>query len=644
MTRAAFRVLVPAMLMVALCGALLSVTRTAHAQQKYWVEFRDKSIADFGPISAAYQEALSRLSPEARHRRERNGARPVTMEDARISSIYLDSLSTFGIIPLHESRWLNAISAELSQVQYDRLKHSPYVICVRPLAHSQPLSTSAESSAEQIVCSYDPIASHAALSLQQLQRINVMPLVAMGLDASAVRLGFMDTGFRWSAMSSLASANVDREYDYVFHDSTTANEPGDVPDQDNHGSGTLAAAAGYEMDAHLGPAHNATLFLAKTEDLRSETNVEEDNYAQALENMEAWGVDVTSSSLGYLTFDSDWRSYSYADLNGRTSICAQAAVRAARLGVLVVTAIGNNGALPEPHMITPGDADSIITVGGLDELNNHVGFSSVGPTSDGRIKPDICAPAVGVHSQAADGHYDYFGGTSFATPLVSGACCLLRQAHPRVPAQRLIEAIHRTGSNAARPDTLLGWGVLNAYAAALDAGDILHEMNASYDKWLELCVGASSKFGISNIEVEYTTRTDGTRSQHLYLAADSLIYSTQLSIEPNTLVRYRYALRNRSGEVTYFPDTGLYEFQTGAGHELVIDVFPNPVAEAETILSNEPGSWSLYDATGRSILEGKMFAPGKQSFSVHGLANGSYFLVMRSNAGEVVTRKLFVVH
>jgi hypothetical protein len=137
---------------------------------------------------------------------------------------------------------------------------------------------------------------------------------------------------------------------------------------------------------------------------------------------------------------------------------------------------------------------------------------------------------------------------------------------------------------------------------------------------------------------------DGTRTQGLFLVADSLIYSTQIAIEPSTLVRYRYVIRNRAAQVTYVPDTGYYEFQTGPGHELVIDVYPNPVAGTETILSNEPGSWSLFDAAGRTVLEGQMYAPGKQSFSVHGLANGSYVLVMRSNAGEVVTRKLFVVH
>ena len=146
----------------------------------------------------------------------------------------------------------------------------------------------------------------------------------------------------------------------------------------------------------MGPAYNPDLLLAKTEDLRSERPIEEDNYAAAMEWMEKLGVDITSSSLGYFGFDSGFVSHTYADMDGKTTVSAKACKRAAQLGVLVCTAMGNGGGnAAYPYLITPADADSIISVGALDVNDTIAGFSSRGPTFDKRLKPEICAPGVG---------------------------------------------------------------------------------------------------------------------------------------------------------------------------------------------------------------------------------------------------------
>jgi serine protease AprX len=615
-----------------------------NAQDRYWIEFSDKGQSPFRRGLALYDSALARLTPACRQRRARAKVPIVSILDAPIYLPYLDSLRIIGIAPLRTSRWTNAVSAELSSAAIARLNHASFVRSILPVRIGRIASYPRCENTSQVFCTYDPIISNEGASYLQLANINALPLQAMGLDGTGVHLGFMDTGFRWRTMSSLMNAKIDSEYDYVFRDSVTADEPADVPGQDNHGSATLATAIGYEAGQHAGAAHNATVFLAKTEDLRSETPREEDNLAEALEDMEAWGVDVTSTSLGYLTFDSGWTSHTYADLNGKTTVAARAAARAASLGVIVVSAMGNGGGTAEPHMISPADADSILSVGGLDELGNHAGFSSVGPTSDGRIKPDICAQAASVHSQGADGQYGFFGGTSFATPLVSSACCLIRQAHPNVSAETIREAVRETGSNAATPDTLLGWGELNSYAAALQVGDVLHEMDASYDTWLSLCLGAASKFGVGHIIVEYSTRTGGTQTRPLFLVADSLIYSTQIDAEPNTLVKYRYLETNRSGTITYLPDTGYYSFQTSAGHELVADAYPNPVSGTEILRSNEPVDWQLFDATGREVRSGVLPVAGTQAFSVRDLPSAAYFLILRARTGASISRKIFILH
>src|SRR5436190_12341122 len=244
---------------------------------------------------------------------------------------------------------------------------------------------------------YDSVIYHYGPSKGQLDRINICPLHAMGFDASGVRLGILDDGFRWRTATSLKSRRVVSEYDYIFHDSLTANDSLDVPDQDAHGTATFSVAAGYTPDSLVGPAFNASIYLAKTEDLHGEHHQEELNYAAALADMERIGIDITSCSLGYFDFDPPDSNYNRADLNGRKTIAALAAAHAAQRGILMVSAMGNNGGDSlNPYVLTPADADSIVSVGALNPDNSFALLSARGPTTDGRIKPEICAPGVDV--------------------------------------------------------------------------------------------------------------------------------------------------------------------------------------------------------------------------------------------------------
>jgi hypothetical protein len=285
----------------------------------------------------------------------------------------------------------------------------------------------------------------------------------------------LDTGFRWRYCVSTRTANVWHEYDFIFHDTVTANQDQDSPGQDTHGTLTFSEVCGYAPGNLLGGAFNAQFLLAKTEDIRSEMHIEEDNYANALTWMDSLGVDVTSSSLGYFTFDSGQGSYTYADMNGHTTIVAQAVERAVKVGIVVVTAAGNSGAdSAAPHIISPGDADTAITVGAVDNGGTVAVWSSRGPTSDGRIKPDICAQGVQTIGASVNDTSSYFGadGTSCSTPLVSSSVALILSAHPELTPLQVRNALHATGTQANTPDTAYGWGVERAMDAALSFGMI----------------------------------------------------------------------------------------------------------------------------------------------------------------------------
>src|SRR5256712_9734092 len=214
-----------------------------------------------------------------------------------------------------------------------------------------------------------------------------------------------------------------------------------------------------------GIARGAQFLLAKTEGIRSETRVEEDNYVAALEWADSVGVDIGSSGLGYFSFD-DGFSYAPSQLNGDIAVTSVGAEEAAQRGILVVTAAGNDG--PGFRTLsTPGDADSVLTIGAEDSLGTIAFFSSRGPTADGRLKPDFTAPGVAVCVLTGTGQVGRGDGTSFATPLVAASAGLIKQMHPTLTPIELRAAFRSAGSKRAAPDSIYGWGRPDVAAAAV---------------------------------------------------------------------------------------------------------------------------------------------------------------------------------
>ncbi|MBU2625963.1 MAG: S8 family serine peptidase, partial [candidate division Zixibacteria bacterium] len=249
-------------------------------------------------------------------------------------------------------------------------------------------------------------------------------------------------------------------YDFVFDDGNVDNEPEDWSIAWNHGTKTWSTLGGLWDANHYGPAYGARFILAKTEDIRSETPVEEDNWVAAVEWVDSIGTDVISSSLLY----SDW--YTASDYDGNTATTTIAADMAAEYGIVVCNSAGNAG--PSPSTIgAPADADSILAVGAVYSTGGIVGFSSRGPTYDGRIKPEICARGseTACASASDDEALTTASGTSLSCPLIGGVATLVIQAHPDWTAMQVREAMLMTADNAATPDNDYGWGIANCWAA-----------------------------------------------------------------------------------------------------------------------------------------------------------------------------------
>jgi serine protease AprX len=243
--------------------------------------------------------------------------------------------------------------------------------------------------------------------------------------------------------------------------------PPDVSGEGSHGTLTLACVAGSLPGTYSGTAFGCAVALGKTEKGSTESPVEMDNWQRGAEWADSLGADVISSSLGYYQFDSPFPSYTYDDMDGQTTVVTRAASEAMRRGLTVVTAVGNEGANAWHYLIAPADADTVIAVGGVDSLNVVVGFSSRGPSADGRIKPDVTAMGRSVYlpSFTNPAAFGRASGTSFATPLTAGVAALVLQAHPTWGPFEVREALRETALNHLSPNNDIGWGLVQGLAA-----------------------------------------------------------------------------------------------------------------------------------------------------------------------------------
>src|SRR5213596_872802 len=370
------------------------------------------------------------------------------------------------------SRWLHAVSADVPAAALRQLLQDRDLRRIQPpgrfkLRHPSPVPRSITApGAHGDTCGVtpgdDPVLGPSAMPYRQL---HLRPLTDQGIDATGVRIALLDTGFD-TANPAFNGITITAQYDFVFKDSVVRDEPGkDVAGAQSHGTATWSLFAGEVTGRLHGIARGARYLLAKTEDIRSEARVEEDNYVAALEWADSIGVDIVSSSLGYLSFDNGF-SYTPSQLNGDVAVTTVAADMAAQRGILVVTAAGNDG--PDLRSIsTPADGDSVLAVGAEDSSGTIAFFSSRGPTADGRLKPDFTAPGVAVCVVTGNGQVRRGEGTSFATPLLAASAALVKQMHPTLAAMELRAAFRSTGSKRAAPDSIYGWGRPDVAAAAV---------------------------------------------------------------------------------------------------------------------------------------------------------------------------------
>jgi subtilisin family serine protease len=438
-----------------------------------WVFFTDKGN-NLNKLNSAPENIVSLQSLKRRAKTLAKSSL-VDFSDLQVNNDYICGLQSLGFELNQKSRWFNGVSGFITKSAYNKILSLPYVkytdIVTRfkknPEIKEAPIDLNKTNPAPKPTgvnaLNYGP-------SLTQNQQINIPALHNLGFSGQGVTVCMMDAGVSLLSHQAFSSMQIIATYDFVNHRSYIGDDSGGLG-EGTHGTMTLSAIGGFVPGQLIGPAYSANFLVTKTENTNSETPTEEDNWIAAMEWADSIGVDVTSTSLVYLAFDRPYTSYTWQDMDGRTAKITLGALIAARKGIVVVNSAGNDSNnVGHNTLEAPADADSIITVGAVTSSGTRAVFSSVGNTIDHRIKPDVMAMGSKVYVAdpytAAGNSYLSANGTSFSCPLTAGVCAVMLSYNPNLTNIQIRDALRNTASRHLTPDSLYGWGIINALSAA----------------------------------------------------------------------------------------------------------------------------------------------------------------------------------
>ncbi|RYZ20508.1 MAG: T9SS type A sorting domain-containing protein [Chitinophagaceae bacterium] len=447
-------------------AVLLLSTFGADAQTRYLVKLRDKG---FNTYSLANPGAY--LSQRAISRRSRYGI-ALDSTDLPVTQRYLDSIASVpGVTILNASRWLNQVSIRTTDPNaIARINAFPFVVAVNSISFrlngslagapgklEQPAHRGGAPAARVNQVLADAV--NYGNSDGQIRIHNGNFLHNIGLRGEGMIIGMLDAGYNnYLNVPSLDSVRSRGQilgvYDFVALD-------GSVNEDNAHGMECFSTIAANIPGTFVGSAFKSNFYLFRTEDAATETPIEEHNWACGAERVDSAGGDVISASLGYYSFDPPFQNYNYSfsQLNGNTTMTAIAADLAAKKGLLVAAAAGNEGNNAWGRIITPADGDSVLAVGAVTYNEIAASFTSRGPSADGQVKPDVASVGVGTIIQYPSGSISGGNGTSFATPNLAGLATCLWQGFPEFNNMKIIDALRRSGSRFTNPNDSVGYGI-----------------------------------------------------------------------------------------------------------------------------------------------------------------------------------------
>jgi serine protease AprX len=438
------------------------ITLQAQLPAKYLITFKDKTGS---PYSIA--KPLEFLSQRSVNRRQKQNI-TVKTRDLPVNPSYITEINKTGAKVMFTSRWMNAALVKTTDANLQTILKLPFVKGLEVSgAIDDPGSRSGRKQAK--FEALDNQAFNYGLAKVQNEMIGVDKMHDAGFKGEGMMIGVLDAGFNNVDKIPAFKALFDEKrivgtYDFVKKETS-------VYEDDAHGTEVLACMGAFAEGQMVGTSPKASFLLLRTEDAPTEYLIEEANWLFGAEYADSVGVDLINSSLGYTTFDDSKTDHTYAQLDGNTTIASRAADWAAGVGIICVISAGNDGNGAWKYISTPADADSVLTVGAVTANKTYAAFSSLGIPTDKRIKPDVSAMGQSATIIAPSGNVGTASGTSFSSPILCGMVAGYWQANPTLTAMQVMDNIRKAGSQADKPDKILGYGIPNLFKVLAVQGE-----------------------------------------------------------------------------------------------------------------------------------------------------------------------------
>ena len=450
-------------LLIIINCSLLTINCFAQLPAKYLITFKDKTNSPY-----SISKPLEFLSQRSVNRRQKQNI-SLKVRDLPVNPAYISEIKKTGAEIWFTSRWMNAALIQTSDANLQTILKLPFVKGLEVNGTiDDPLSRSGRKKAK--FEALDNQSLNYGLSKIQNEMIGVNIMHDLGFKGEGMMIAVLDAGFnnadKIAAFKPLFDENrIVGTYDFVKKEKS-------VYEDDAHGTEVLSCMGAFLEGTMVGTAPKASYLLLRSEEASSEYIIEEANWLFAAEYADSVGVDLINSSLGYTTFDDVKTNHTYAQLDGNTTIAARAADWAAGVGIVCVISAGNEGNDSWKYEGTPADADSVLAVGAVDANKMYAKFSSQGIPNDKRIKPDVVALGQSAAIIPPNGNVTTGSGTSFSSPILCGMVAGYWQANPTLTAMQIMENVRKSGSQADKPDKILGYGIPNLFKVLSIEGEV----------------------------------------------------------------------------------------------------------------------------------------------------------------------------
>ncbi len=435
---------------------LLLSTTISFAQEDAWIYFNTKPNADY-----YLENPLEMLSQRSLDRRINQGI-PVDYKDVPLDENYINTIAqSEGIEVKAKSKWLNCVHVRGETEDILNLNNLTIVDTIVFANKNISLSNDPPNTQQR----YNVINKNLDIQIDylygnsenQIQMLNGHFMHQENFTGNGMLIAVIDSGFPGVDTSNgfqhlITNNRIIATYDFV-------SKSENVFQGNNHGTLVLSTIGGFIENEIIGTAPDASFLLFISEDVTNENPVEESNWVEAAEMADYYGADIINTSLGYFLYDNPDYNHTYEDMNGTNTFISKGLEIAHTRGMICITSAGNSGMTANPHITAPADAVNSLTVGAVDSTGNYVNFSSIGPSYDERIKPDVVAQGQSVFLITPSGILGAANGTSFSAPITAGLTACLWQAFPDKSNLEIINMIKNSASIYENPTYLIGYGI-----------------------------------------------------------------------------------------------------------------------------------------------------------------------------------------